>query len=361
MRSVFDSRQLLAARVLAETGSFTLAGQKLSLTQSAVSHAIKALEEEVGCELFTRTGRGVRVTPAGKQFLQYADSILDQMETARTLLAPRQGRGKERLRIGVSRWSRDAVLPIVLPAFAREFPSKELAVEAGEFSHHLDLLESGLLDLVFTVRPLRRPGLEFEMLFEDELRFIVAPNHPWARRGRASPEELGGNALLLYLHAHDLPTLLKDYFRQERLSVRHGVEIADASVLKVLVQTGQAVGVVSTALVKEELAQGSLVGVPFGPRRLVQQWGAVRVRERMLAPMERRLIDLYRTAVSGLLGGLTLATGSPVEKKEALAAHAQDERQLKCSGVALAMAGTYNLLSASIAWENFGSILSAAS
>ena len=361
MKSVFDSRQLLAARVLAETGSFTLAGQKLSLTQSAVSHAIKALEQEVGCALFTRTGRGVRVTPAGTQFLQYADRIFEQMETARKLVAPRLARGKERLRIGVSRWSRDAVLPVVLPALAREFPGKEVAVEAGEFGHHLDLLESGLLDLVFTVRPQRRPGVEFELLFEDELRFIVAPNHPWARRGRASPEELGGNALLLYLHAHDLPSLLKDYFQQERLSVRHGVEIADAALLKMLVQTGQAVGVVSTALVKEELAQGSLVGVPFGPRRLVQPWGAVRLRGRILAPLERRLIDLYRQAVSGLLGGLALTTGNPVEKKEAVSVHGRDERQLKCGSVAVALAGSYNFLSASIAWENLGSILSAAS
>src|SRR6187551_3392599 len=116
MKSVLDSRQLLAARVLADTGSFTLAGQQLSLTQSAVSHAIKALEEEVECRLFARTGKGVRVTVAGKQFLQYADEILAQMETARTLVAPRTVRGQERLRLGMCQAAREIILPAVLPA-----------------------------------------------------------------------------------------------------------------------------------------------------------------------------------------------------------------------------------------------------
>src|SRR5438105_6264623 len=122
MRSVLDSRQLLAARVLADTGSFTLAGQQLSLTQSAVSHAIKALEEELECQLFLRTGKGVKMTPAGRHFLHNLDLILAQMEAARMLVAPRNSRGKERLRLGIGRRARECFLPVVLPAFQKQFP-----------------------------------------------------------------------------------------------------------------------------------------------------------------------------------------------------------------------------------------------
>lgn len=89
MKSLLDSRQLLAAIILARTGSFTLAGEQLSLTQSAVSHAIKALEDEVGCRLFVRTGKGVTVTAAGRRFLPQAEKVLAEMEAARSLVTPR--------------------------------------------------------------------------------------------------------------------------------------------------------------------------------------------------------------------------------------------------------------------------------
>lgn len=361
MKSVLDSRQLLAARVLAKTGSFTLAGQQLSLTQSAVSHAIKALEADLGCRLFTRTGRGVTVTAAGKQFLRYTDKILEQMETARTLVAPRFERGKERLRFGVSRWSREFILPAVLPAFQREFPNKLVAVEAGDLDRNLELLESGLLDLAFTVRPARRTGLEFAVLYEDQLKLVVAPSHPWARRGRATPEDFGGKTLFLYSGNSQIPGVLADYFIQEKWSVRHGVEMAEPEVLKALVRTGRAVGLISTGLVAAELAQGTLIGLPFGRCPLVQEWGVAHVRPRALIPMERRLIELYQEAVFNLLGRPDGGRAVGFEKKEAAEVVPLLEPYLKCSSFALLCGGAYNFLSDSIAWENFWSILSAAS
>jgi DNA-binding transcriptional LysR family regulator len=361
MKSVLDSRQLLAASVLAKTGSFTLAGQQLSLTQSAVSHAIKALEGEVECRLFTRTGKGVTVTAAGRQFLQYTEKILTQMETARTLVAPRVGRGKERLRLGVSVWSREYILPVVLPAFQQEFPHKLVAIESGDYKRNLELLDSGLLDLTFTVRPLHRPDLEFLLLFEEELQFVVAPGHSWARRGRSFPEDLAGPALLLYPDTYNMSAMLKEHFRQEKLALRHAVEMSDPDTLKALVRTGQAVGVISQSMAKEELAQGTLVPLPLGSRPLIQQWGVVYQRQRQLAPMERRFIELYRHAVPGVLSRLRSRAPDSREKKEEAPAVVLAEPYLKCSGAALFLASTYNFFSDSAAWENFGSLLSAAS
>ncbi len=85
--SILDSRKLLAFATLARLGSFTLAAREMHLTQSAVSHAIKALERDLGCRLFDRMGRTVTITPAGKQLLQHADVILAEMQTARADMA----------------------------------------------------------------------------------------------------------------------------------------------------------------------------------------------------------------------------------------------------------------------------------
>lgn len=89
MKSILDSRKLLAFATLARCGSFTQTARELYLTQSAVSHAIKALEEELNARLFDRLGRQAQLTPAGHRLQAYADRILDEMHRARLdLTAP---------------------------------------------------------------------------------------------------------------------------------------------------------------------------------------------------------------------------------------------------------------------------------
>jgi len=84
---ILDSRKLLAFATLARVGSFTQAAKEMNLTQSAVSHAIKALERDLGCRLFDRMGRTVTITPAGRQLLLRTDIILAEMQHARADLA----------------------------------------------------------------------------------------------------------------------------------------------------------------------------------------------------------------------------------------------------------------------------------
>ena len=83
MAAVLDSRQLRAFSVLARTGSFTQAARELHLTQSAISHAMKALEEDVSCRLLDRIGKKATLTQAGEQLLVRAEKILQEMDIAR--------------------------------------------------------------------------------------------------------------------------------------------------------------------------------------------------------------------------------------------------------------------------------------
>ena len=83
MKLILDSRKLLAFVTLARCGSFTQTARELFLTQSAVSHAIKSLEQELECRLFDRLGRKTRLTPAGQHLLEHAQRILEEMQLAR--------------------------------------------------------------------------------------------------------------------------------------------------------------------------------------------------------------------------------------------------------------------------------------
>lgn len=87
MMTILDSRKLLAFTTLARVGSFTLAAQELHLTQSAISHAIKSLEQDLECRLFDRLGRRVTLTPPGQHLLDHAHKIIAEMQSARDDLA----------------------------------------------------------------------------------------------------------------------------------------------------------------------------------------------------------------------------------------------------------------------------------
>src|SRR5207237_7575283 len=86
MNTPLDSRQLRAFCVLARTGSFTQTARELHLTQSGISHSMKALERDVGCRLLNRLGKKVALTQAGEQLLHHGTKILQEMENAREAL-----------------------------------------------------------------------------------------------------------------------------------------------------------------------------------------------------------------------------------------------------------------------------------
>src|SRR5208337_5117613 len=129
MREPIDSRRLHAFVILARTGSFTETAREMHLSQSAVSHSMKALEDTVQCRLLDRLGKSVMLTQAGEQLLEHAEKILAEMETARTGLRELGKWGKGRLRIGASPTACQFILPPVLRELKESFPQCIIQIE----------------------------------------------------------------------------------------------------------------------------------------------------------------------------------------------------------------------------------------
>src|SRR5262249_6542735 len=132
MNTPLDSRQLRAFVVLARTGSFTQTARELNITQSGVSHSMKALESETGCRLLDRLGKKVVLTQAGEQLLHHAKKILQEMEHARESLAHLGKWGRGRLRLGASTTVCQQIIPAVLREFKESFPDHLITIEPGD-------------------------------------------------------------------------------------------------------------------------------------------------------------------------------------------------------------------------------------
>ena len=122
MSEILDSRQLRTFVSLARTGSFTVTAKEVFITQSAVSHSMKSLEDELGCRLLNRVGKKTTLTLEGEHLLRHAQKIITDMSAAREALANIGKTGETRLRVGASLSVCQHLLPDVLRQFKKLHP-----------------------------------------------------------------------------------------------------------------------------------------------------------------------------------------------------------------------------------------------
>lgn len=300
MSEPLDSRQLRAFATLARTGSFTQTARELHLTQSAISHSMKALEGDVSCRLLDRLGKKVALTQAGEQLLHHAQKILSEMELARSSLGKLGKWGRGRLRLGASTTACQHLIPPVLREFKESFPEHAINIEPADTQGVVDALLQHRIDLALALEPRNEPQLEFHPLFSDELYFIVGAQHPWARASRVDRAEIPRQNYILYSKHSVTFRLVEDYFRHDDMVLNTVIEVGSMEATKELVKLGLGISVLAPWIASKELDERSLVGLPLGRRRLQRRWGVMHWRGKRLNLAEETFIGLCRSATQGL-------------------------------------------------------------
>lgn len=301
MSQPLDSRQLRAFTVLARTGSFTLTAQELHLTQSAISHAIKALETDIGCRLLDRLGKSVVLTQAGEQLLVRVERILDEMHSARAELGRLGKWGTSRLRIGASTTACQYVLPGVLREFKESFPQCAISIQPGDTPENIDALRAHQIDLAVNLEPPRHEPLDFRPMFTDELQFILSPLHPWALNGKVVREEIARQQYILYGKMSYTFQMIEAYFREEKIVLHSLLDLGNMEAIKELVKLGLGISIAAPWTARSEIEQRSLVALPLGRRKLKRRWGVLHWRGRRLSLAEETFCGLC-ASVSERLG-----------------------------------------------------------
>lgn len=295
MSGTLDTRQLLAFAALARRQSFTLAAKDIHLTQSAVSHAIRALEDELGCRLFDRSGRTAKLTQAGEQFSRHVDIILREMETARSGLEAMSRWGHGRLQVSASTTACQYILPLVLREFRQSFPQCVITIEPGDYDRQLELLRSNTVDLAIMIEPEKERDIEYQFLFEDELRMLVSSAHAWARLGHVPADGLAKETLVHYNKASYTFRVVSDYLREEGSPPSQVIELGSMDAIKELVKIGLGVGVLAPWVAKAEIENGALVDLPIGRKPLRRRWCVAYLKGRKLQLGEEIFVGLCQT------------------------------------------------------------------
>ena len=300
MNHPLDSRQLRAFASLARTGSFTLAAKELYLSQSAVSHSMKALEQDVGCRLLDRLGKKVLLTQAGEQLLHHAQKILSEMSQARESLRQLGKWGRARLRVGASTTACQYILPAVLREFKESFPQCLINVEPGDTPEAIALLRENRIDLALALQPKNEEKMEFVPLFTDELVFLMSPVHPWAAAGRVTREEIPRQYYVLYNKNSYTFRMVEEYFHADDMVLNTVMEFGSMEAIKELVKLSVGVSILAPWIAQKELRDKLLVSLPLGRRKLRRAWGILHWKGRRLSLAEETFVGLCRKVTEEL-------------------------------------------------------------
>lgn len=197
--AMIDIRHLRTLAAIRETGSLAEAAERLHLTQSALSHQLKGLEEVIGLSLFARKTYPPRFTRAGERLLELADLILPALRAAERDIGKLKSGRAGRLVMAIECHSCFEWLMPALNRYREDWPEVELDFVSGFHGDAQEALTRRELDLVVTSNPdQQRTDLQFVPLFNYEALLVVAPSHPLATHAYVSPEALATETLITY-------------------------------------------------------------------------------------------------------------------------------------------------------------------
>src|SRR5262245_39950639 len=264
-----EMAQLRTFRAVAETLNFTRAAERLHLTQSAVSHQIKALEEELGEPLFIRAKRGVKLSQAGKMALEFVERILDDAEALRERISGRERSPVGRVRVAAATQDFVHLLAPFLESFIDSNPGIDLAFRTTVSTEQTvaDIL-NGAADVCFASLAVYSPNLQVTKLFEDELSLIVSSDHRLAKKRIVTINELQGEKLILFERGASIRRATDHFFDQIGMRPEHALESNDTYFIKRMIERGVGVSLLPVWAVRDEVSMGKLAMLAISGHRL---------------------------------------------------------------------------------------------
>jgi len=193
-----ELKHLRTMKAINEAGGLARAADLLNMTQSALSHQVKGLEEQTGVELFVRRSKPLKLSAAGQRLLRLADKVLPEIEKAQEEFRGLRSGKSGRMHIAIECHACFEWLFPVLEKFRHNWPDVDVDIKAGLAFDALPALQKEEVDLVISSDPEDIPGVTFVPLFDYSPVFVASAQHPLAAKAFVEPEDFRGETLITY-------------------------------------------------------------------------------------------------------------------------------------------------------------------
>lgn len=254
-----------------QQGSMTAAADVLHVTQSALSHSMKKLEQQLGTDIWRREGRSLQLTQAGQYLLAVANRVLPQLDLAEERLRQFAQGERGSLRIGMEchpcyQW----LLKIVSP-YLSAWPDVEVDVKQKFQFGGMGALFGYEIDLLVTPDPLYRPGLKFEPVFDYEQVLVVGKNHALANTTYVKPQHLTQEVLISYPVDIERLDIYNQFLLPAGIAPKRHKTIETTDIMLQMVASGRGVTALPRWLVEEYADKLPIVPIKLGPNGIAKQ------------------------------------------------------------------------------------------
>jgi LysR family transcriptional regulator for metE and metH len=269
--TTLERTHLEIIRAVDQHGSLTAAAEKLHLTQSALSHTIRKLEDQLGVSIWHRDGRNLHPTQAGEYLLSVANRLLPQLTHAEERLKQLALGKRGVLRIGMEchpcyQW----LLKIVSPYLAA-WPHVEVDVKQKFQFGGIGALFGYEIDVLVTPDPLYKTGLTFTPVFDYEQVLVVGAPHPLRNVDYAHPTQLADETLITYPVATDRLDIYTQFLTPAGISPKHHKTIETTDIMLQMVASGRGVTALPRWLVEEYSSKLDVFPVKLGHNGIAKQ------------------------------------------------------------------------------------------
>ncbi|MFH1116838.1 MAG: LysR family transcriptional regulator [Pseudomonadota bacterium] len=255
--------QLKAFYFAATHGSFTLAAEKLFITQPAVSMQVKALEACYGVQLFVRRKKELQLTDVGDDLFQIAKRIFGMVREAENLLELAGEPKTEVLKIGSTKTLVRYVLAKYISTFQKSYPLVQIQIDDGSSREMVQSVLRNENDLAIVGRVTYDDSLQVIPFFEDELVLMAAPSHPLCKKAVVSIEDLKGESLILREKGSGTRELVERVLEKTSIVSSAIIESGNADFIKELVRIGDGITLLAEMGADEHVNRGDLRILPL--------------------------------------------------------------------------------------------------
>ncbi|WP_306753221.1 LysR family transcriptional regulator [Paracoccus actinidiae] len=298
-----ELRHLRTVRAIHEQGGLARAAEVLNITQSALSHQVKALEEQAGVDLFVRRAKPMRLSPAGMRLLRLAEQVLPMVQATEA-----EFKGVEAGRIGRLHIAMechacfDWLLP-VLDIFRRAWPEVDLDIRQRLAFGALPALARQEVDLVISSDPEEMAGVTYQPLFDYSPTLVVPADHPLVEKGFADPPDLAGETLIAYPMDRARLDVFSQFLTPAGVEPARQRTVELTAVSLMLVASGRGVAVMPDWVLRRESANAEIAMLPLTRGGIIRRLYAAVRSEDLAQPYMAHVLRLSRTEPLRMLRG----------------------------------------------------------
>ncbi|WP_424967914.1 LysR substrate-binding domain-containing protein [Dinoroseobacter sp. S375] len=290
-----EFRHLRTVKAIHEAGGLAKAADILNITQSALSHQIKGLEDQAGLELFVRRSKPLKLSAAGMRLLRLAEQVLPQVaaleEEFRGIKAGKTGR----LHIAIECHACFEWLFPVLEQFRKAWPDVDVDIRPGLQFQALPALQREEVDLVISSDPEDLPGIDFTPLFDYEPVFVASAAHPLAQKPYVEAEDFRDELLITYPVERARLDVFSELLIPARIEPRALRQVELTAVILLLVASNRGVAVLPDWVVREVRYNSDYVTRPLTEGGVTKRLYAATRRDETTLPFMSHVIRLART------------------------------------------------------------------